>query len=154
MIILIWKKQIFRLVYYTLPVLLMLALSIPFLRLHNILMHVIVDTQLPPKLADFMASEGIDATHTTHYPQGSLMPDNEIRRIALRENRIIVTKDKDFFEAFIIQGHPPRVLLLQLGNISTPDLLSYISRNILYLKALFERDAAMVICQRDSIMTY
>ena len=77
----------------------------------------IIDTQLPPKLAKFLNTKGCDAIHTTFFSDGHLLQDKEIREIAVRENRIIITKDSDFFDAYLAQGAPPKVLLFQFGNI-------------------------------------
>lgn len=39
---------------------------------------------------------GHDAVHTQSYSQGIFMSDTDIRKLALKENRIIITKDSDF----------------------------------------------------------
>lgn len=84
----------------------------------------IVDTQLPPKLAKFLNVKGCDAIHTTFFPDGHLLQDKEIREIAIQENRIIVTKDNDFYDGYLAKGTPPQVLL-QFGNIKNDELIAY-----------------------------
>lgn len=69
----------------------------------------LIDTQLPPKLADFFKQNAIDAIHTTHFPQGHLLKDNDIIDFAIRERRIIVTKDKDFLDYYLLNGAPPKI---------------------------------------------
>jgi len=71
----------------------------------------IIDTHLPPNLAHWLARRGLDATHPYFLPFGERMTDEEIRRVAVNEDRIIVTKDSDFFEHYLLKGTPPRVLL-------------------------------------------
>ena len=56
----------------------------------------IIDTQLPPKLAKYLRDKDLPTVHTTYYPNGYLLDDRAIVEIAIRENRIIVTKDSDF----------------------------------------------------------
>ncbi len=87
-------------------------------------MKFIVDTQLPHRLAKFLSEKGFDTIHTTFFPQGHLLDDNSIRKIAIAENRIIVSKDSDFFDYFLIKGTPPRILLLRFGNMSNNDLIA------------------------------
>ena len=72
----------------------------------------IVDTQLPPRLTLLLASFGYDAIHTFTFKEGHLLSDREIIEIAISENRIIVRKDSDFLDNYLLNGQPPRVLLL------------------------------------------
>jgi predicted nuclease of predicted toxin-antitoxin system len=41
-------------------------------------MKFIVDTQLPPRLANFLTSRGHEAVHTTFFPEGHLLGDQQI----------------------------------------------------------------------------
>lgn len=54
-------------------------------------------------LATYLRWKGADAIHTTHFPEGHLLQDADIAKIALREQRIIVTKDSDFPDALFSQ---------------------------------------------------
>ena len=63
----------------------------------------IVDTQLPPSLVLKLLKAGLDAVHTTNDPNGHLMNDKKIRQIAVAEERIIITKDSDFYDYFILK---------------------------------------------------
>lgn len=114
----------------------------------------IVDTQLPPKLAIFLNSNDCDAIHTTFFPDGHLLQDKEIREIAVRENRIIITKDSDFFDGYLAQGAPPQVLLLQFGNIKNEELLSLFDKEVSNIKALFNSDAELVLFDRSQLIVY
>lgn len=86
----------------------------------------IVDTQLPPRLSQFLVSLDYDCVHTTDFPDGHLMNDSEIRDLAVEQNRIIITKDHDFREYYIFNGAPPVVILLTMGNCSNSELLQII----------------------------
>ena len=66
------------------------------------MLRFIVDTQLPPSLSDFFKKKRFDATHVVDYALGALTTDNEIISIATEENRIVVTKDFDFFDYFLL----------------------------------------------------
>ncbi|MCB1160994.1 MAG: DUF5615 family PIN-like protein [Leptospiraceae bacterium] len=41
--------------------------------------------------------------------------------IAKDQDRIIATKDNDFLDNFLVNGAPPKVLFIQLGNISNKE---------------------------------
>ena len=56
-------------------------------------MKFIVDAQLPRRLALELAASGHDAVHTLDFSAGNRTQDKEIVALAVRENRIVVTKD-------------------------------------------------------------
>lgn len=117
-------------------------------------MKFIIDTQLPPKLSHFFRYREIDSKHTQDYENGIFMDDARIVEIAINENRIIVTKDIDFFNNYILTGAPPKVLLLKIGNISNNDLLDLFKNNIDSIISKFENKADIIIVSKNSIKVY
>jgi len=114
-----------------------------------------VDTQLPPSLADFFKRRGFDATHVVDYPLGALTSDNEIITIATKENRIVVSKDIDFFDHYILKNYSPAILLLQLGNIKNRDLFVFLDNNLDTISALFaENIRRLILINRHKIVIY
>ncbi|MFN3752318.1 MAG: DUF5615 family PIN-like protein [Thiobacillus sp.] len=67
-------------------------------------MKFLVDAQLPRRFCGWLTEAGHDAVHTLELPQGNRTTDNEILDIAEREQRIVVTKDDDFVQSFLITG--------------------------------------------------
>jgi predicted nuclease of predicted toxin-antitoxin system len=114
----------------------------------------IIDTQLPPKLAGFLRQKGFDAIHTTHFKEGHLLKDKEIIEISIRESRIIITKDKDFLDQYILKGAPPKVLLLETGNMSNRDLFALMDEMLEQIVDLFEMNHNLVILQINNIIAY
>jgi len=114
----------------------------------------IVDTQLPPRLAKFLQEKGFDAIHTTFFPEGHLLKDLEIVKIAIDENRIIISKDNDFLDNFLLKGTPPRVLLLQFGNLPNGELLELFDINLSNLVHFLKRGADFLFFSRDQIIEY
>jgi len=114
-----------------------------------------VDTQLPPSLAEFFRRRNFNATHVIDYPSGVLTNDKEIIKIAKLENRIVVTKDSDFFDNYILNGYPPSVFLLQLGNIKNSELFSIIDNRLDKIKSIFEKyEKSLIILKRNEIILY
>ncbi len=99
-----------------------------------------LDTQLPPSLAEFFRRRGFNATHVIDYPEGALMSDSEIISIATMENRIVITKDIDFFDYFLLKGYSPAIVLLQLGNIKNLNLFLFLDKQIETIISLFKED--------------
>ncbi len=45
----------------------------------------------------------------------------------LAEQRIVITKDGDFLESFIVKNEPYKLILVKLGNTSKNELLQFFS---------------------------
>lgn len=114
----------------------------------------IIDTQLPPKLAKFLRDKGFSAVHTTYFPNGHLLDDKTIVQIAIRDNYIIITKDSDFLDNYLIHGVPPKVLMLQFGNISNADLVTLFENNIAHIEKTFTGGADFITFNRTHISVY
>jgi predicted nuclease of predicted toxin-antitoxin system len=117
-------------------------------------MKFIIDTQLPPALAKFLTEKGFDAMHTTFFADGHLLQDDEIIHIAVDENRIITTKDSDFLDNYLLRGSPPKVLLLQFGNINNKELLQCFENHLHKIISVFEDGAELVKFNKESIVVY
>ncbi len=87
-------------------------------------LRVLVDAQLPKRLAHFLAFHAsYDCLHTLDLPAANRTQDGSITRLSMEEKRIVITKDADFVNSFLLHGQPYKLLLVSTGNISTDDLL-------------------------------
>jgi predicted nuclease of predicted toxin-antitoxin system len=100
-------------------------------------MKFVVDAQLPHRLARELAQSGHDAVHTLDFPAANRTPDKEIAALAIRENRIVMTKDNDFVTSFLLHGVPPKLLLITTGNISNDHLSKLLASNLTALENAF-----------------
>ncbi|WP_216859110.1 DUF5615 family PIN-like protein [Hymenobacter citatus] len=92
---------------------------------------VLVDAQLPRHLARWLAHEaGFDALHTLDLPAANRTADDSINELSVRENRVVITKDADFVNSFILQSRPYKLLLVSTGNSSTNELIELFRRNL------------------------
>jgi predicted nuclease of predicted toxin-antitoxin system len=114
----------------------------------------IVDTQLPPSLVNFFRLKGANATHTVHYPLGALTPDDEIIDIAIRENRIIVTKDNDFLNYYFLKGYPPSLLMIRLGNIKNSELFAFLNKQYDRIQSLYAAGNKVLLVQKEFIRIF
>ena len=92
-------------------------------------MKFLVDAQLPRKLARLINELGGDAIHTLDLPDANQTPDSLVLDIAVQENRIVVSKDADFVNSFLLGQGPQRLLLISTGNIENRDLIDLVRRN-------------------------
>ncbi|NJO02226.1 MAG: DUF5615 family PIN-like protein [Bacteroidia bacterium] len=117
-------------------------------------MKFIVDTQLPPRLAHYLTSKGYDSVHTTFYEDGHLLKDKEIIVIAKNEDRTVATKNADFFDNYFIKGSPPKVLLIEFGNINNNDLIQLFEENLEKVMLMFQEGSNLVLFRRDEVIGY
>jgi predicted nuclease of predicted toxin-antitoxin system len=101
-------------------------------------MKFIVDAQLPYGIVSFLRDKGFDALHTNDLPDKERTSDNQIRNIAVLENRIVVTKDYDFVDSHIIRNIPEKLLVVTTGNIKNKQLLDLWQNNWELIIHLFE----------------
>lgn len=85
-------------------------------------MKFLVDAQLPRRFCDWLLESGHDALHTLELELGNKTTDSEITRIADRDGRIVVTKDDDFVQSFLLRNTPQRLMLVASGNIGNAEL--------------------------------
>jgi len=83
-------------------------------------MRFVVDAQLPKSLSDLINSKGYDSIHTLDLPKANATQDNEILELSTRENRVVVTKDNDFLDSFLLIGKPKKLIFVKTGNIKNP----------------------------------
>jgi predicted nuclease of predicted toxin-antitoxin system len=96
------------------------------------------DAQLPARLARALATAGHDAIHTSDLPNGNRTTDADIARRADAENRVVVTKDRDFRDGHLLAGSPRRLLVVATGNITNNDLMALFATNLDVLVAAFD----------------
>jgi predicted nuclease of predicted toxin-antitoxin system len=101
-------------------------------------MKFIVDAQLPKQLSRFLQRKGHDAVHTQDLSQGNATTDTEINRFSVEESRVVVTKDADFVESFLLQKKPYKLLLIATGNIKNTELEAIFQENLPQLVKMLE----------------
>ena len=85
-------------------------------------MRFLVDAQLPRRLALRLQEAGHDALHTLDLPDGNRTTDATISAISAQEQRVVMTKDADFVNSFLLVHQPYKLLPISTGNIKNADL--------------------------------
>ncbi len=88
-------------------------------------MKFLLDAQLPPSLKKLFIDKGYDCIHTLDLELGNDTPDKIINKISVAEQRILVTKDSDFFDSLIIKNEPYKLIMVKLGNTSKQELIQF-----------------------------
>lgn len=76
------------------------------------------------------------------------MTDTEIWDYAIKNNKIILTKDADFFNRFLVSENTPKIIYLQLGNLSLKQLYHYFNNYWEEIQA--EIDKAKIIIAKET----
>jgi predicted nuclease of predicted toxin-antitoxin system len=82
----------------------------------------VVDAQLPPALARWIAGQQHDAEHVADVGL-TAASDREIWRYAEAAGAVIVTKDEDFARRRSLESEGPPIVWLRLGNTRRAELL-------------------------------
>ncbi|MFN8699723.1 MAG: DUF5615 family PIN-like protein [Flavobacteriales bacterium] len=113
-------------------------------------MKFIVDAQLPKSLSELLIYRGLDSVHTLDLANGNSTSDKEIIHIAINEQRIVITKDNDFLESFLLNSQPEKLIIVRTGNISNSSLLKLFDDNLDVIKLMISRSNLIEIT-RDEI---
>jgi predicted nuclease of predicted toxin-antitoxin system len=102
-------------------------------------MKFLVDAHLPPGLCVLLQAAGHDALHTTELPAQNKTPDRVINELSLTDQRVVISKDTDFYYSHVLYQRPWKLLLVRTGNIRTREL-----------KDLFERQLSTIVQALDT----
>jgi predicted nuclease of predicted toxin-antitoxin system len=90
----------------------------------------LVDAQLPPRLAHFLRTAGHDVVHTSELPDANRTTDTEVARLADADDRVVVTKDRDFRSSHLLQSRPRRLLIVATANIRNDELIALFEQHL------------------------
>ena len=94
---------------------------------------------LPPSLARRLADLYPGSMHVKAIDL-DVGGDSPIWDYARDRNLIIATKDKDYLELSETRGHPPKVVLIRLGNCSRQAVVSLLREHYADLVSLHQDD--------------
>jgi predicted nuclease of predicted toxin-antitoxin system len=93
-------------------------------------MRFLVDAHLPPSLCDILQAAGHDALHTSGLPARNKTPDRVINELSMTDQRVVISKDTDFYYSHVLHRRPWKLLLVRTGNIRAREL------TVLFLRQL------------------
>jgi predicted nuclease of predicted toxin-antitoxin system len=93
-------------------------------------MKFILDAHLPRRLTFLLEQAGNDAIHTLDLSLGNRTSDSFINQLSLYEQRVVVSKDSDFVDSFLLRNEPWKLLLVSTGNIRNAELFTLFQANL------------------------
>jgi predicted nuclease of predicted toxin-antitoxin system len=109
----------------------------------------IVDAQLPKSLSDFLNQKGYDSIHTLDLPNQNSTKDNQIVKLANEEGRIVISKDVDFLESFMVKSEPRKLIIVKTGNILNRHLLKIFEENLEVLIQMIARSNLIEVSRTE-----
>jgi predicted nuclease of predicted toxin-antitoxin system len=93
-------------------------------------MKFIVDAQLPKSLVRFLREQGYDAIHTLDLPLKNATGDSYINQLSIQQQRVVISKDSDFYDSFLAKQEPYKLLYLTVGNMRNSQLIALFTNNL------------------------
>jgi predicted nuclease of predicted toxin-antitoxin system len=115
-------------------------------------MKFIVDAQLPKRLAYWIKDQGHDVIHTLDLPSQNLTEDGVIIRLSVEQQRVVISKDSDFYEHYILKGTPHKLLMVTTGNIVNKRLIELFQHNFPKICELLESNTIVELNNTELIV--
>lgn len=106
-------------------------------------MRCIVDAQLPPALARWLAAKGHEAEHVADRRMETAS-DAAIWDFALQAAAVIITKDEDFAQRKALTDIGPAVIWIRLPNTRRRELLSWFETMLPDILSALERGETLI----------
>jgi predicted nuclease of predicted toxin-antitoxin system len=90
----------------------------------------VVDAHLPRSLCYILDEAGYDSVHTSQLPMQNRTSDQVINDLSVAEQRVVITKDTDFYYSHLLYGRPYKLLLIRTGNLRARELVMLIQRQL------------------------
>lgn len=111
-------------------------------------MKLIIDAQLPKSICDYF--NDCDCIHTGQLEKGNNTKDSVINTLSVSEQRVLITKDSDFYYSYLATQKPFKLVLVKLGNVRMKDLKIYFQNNSHHIKILMEKHS-LIILEKEKI---
>ena len=108
-------------------------------------MILLIDENLSPQLADFLQDIFPGSLHLETVGLLST-EDDDIWEYARSRNLVVMTKDSDYRRLSLEHGHPPKVILIRIGNCRVREVESLVRDHYDEILA-FEQDPARGIIE-------
>lgn len=82
------------------------------------------------KLSKFLTSRGFDCIHVNHILDKWHTTDVDSAIYADKNDRILITKDVDFKNSYLLKKKPKKTVRIVLGNTSNKDLLKHFAKHL------------------------
>jgi predicted nuclease of predicted toxin-antitoxin system len=115
-------------------------------------MKFICDVHISFKLVRHLKDKGHPAIHVNDILNKWYTKDKDISEYADKNDLILITKDADFKNSFLLHHTPKKLIKVNLGNISNEMLIKLISDNLHAMERLSHAKKFMMEIDLDHSM--
>ena len=114
-------------------------------------MKLLIDANLSWRLEKHLKKTFNDVLHVENSVLPAPAKDSEIWNFAKVSGYTILTNDFDFYNLLLIKGFPPKIVLLQTGNLSTKSIVELLNSKRDEIE-LFEADAVLGLLEIFAVL--
>ena len=115
-------------------------------------MKFLVDANLPISVSNWWSDQKYDSIHTLELPNANKTTDLEINSFSMKENRIVVSKDRDFWQWYLLKKEPYKLILITTGNLSNNELLQLLERSFPEIFTMLETSHVIELSKLNIIV--
>lgn len=97
-------------------------------------MRFLLDVHISLKVKKHLIANGYKCIHANELPNSYYSSDNELKDYAISNKCILITKDADFRNRFLLNNQPPFLIKINLGNIKNSELIPQLNKAISHLE--------------------
>ncbi len=114
-------------------------------------MNFLCDVHISYKVVSYLKSVEVEAIHVNDILEKWHTKDEDICAYADANDLIILTKDADFKNSFLIRNTPKKLVKINLGNISTKLLIELLKEQLQAMNKLSSSGSFMIELEKDSV---
>jgi predicted nuclease of predicted toxin-antitoxin system len=103
--------------------------------------RLLFDEQLSEELSQQLHDVFPDSLHVRQVGAGGA-PDAAVWQLARERGYVLITKDEDFHRLSVLQGAPPKVVWIRLGNCATHDIARLLREHQTEIRRFVEQSEA------------
>ena len=107
-------------------------------------MKFLCDVHISLNFVKFLNQNGFESIHVNSILNGFNTQDSEIAKYADKMGFIVISKDVDFKNDFLIKGSPKKLIKINLGNVSNRDLIEVFGKEIPKIKSIAKAESFII----------
>lgn len=114
-------------------------------------MKFLCDVHISYKIVRHLINLGFEAIHINDILNKSETKDSDICKYADQNDYVVITKESDFRNSFLVKQTPNKLIKISLGNISNSALQNIFSSKINFITGLSDRKYFLLEIGPDNI---
>lgn len=82
-------------------------------------------------------------------PNRNKTKDSQIAKLANAEGRVVISKDVDFLESFMVKSEPKKLIIVKTGNILNRHLIKLFEENLEVLVQMISRSDLIEVSRTE-----